>query len=456
MKRVIRVFAAVFALLPICVFADGSLIMPFLNDNKEPLDAFWASTQSEYTDAYAYIDGTADGGVLALCAYSAECKLTGVSFGEKTQNGGVARARLYTADSRGASSLRAFLWDGVSSMKPLTAAYEQKEAGSGGLVFNSGFEDGSYISSRSGNMVYINGADTSVAAPNHWYNDFITGSEFGLLALQYENGQGPAHSPEITQYADIITDPTRDAPQNKVLAFSVLGPRNGPVASAPYSPKERVQMNVYKNSAGLTEVYYKFKMYLNSGFDTLKQHNDTFSDTSKNEDLFHFLTLAEFWNQRNWASDGITPPYPFRLSLDIKKTEKTANAENLYFTLIAQTAPPIPPNKYYNTVWEVTNTETAVPIDEWVTCEIWYKQGEGENGRFYYAFTPEYGEKQVVFNVVNWMYSPDNPSPAGLREFNPLKLYVHRALIDSVSKKGTDTDSRTLKIYWDDIEFYTN
>jgi hypothetical protein len=459
MKRFLCAFAAVIVLTfsqagP--VFAADGVIMPFLNDKKEPLDAFWAAAESEYTDAYAYIGENGDGGVLVLCAYDAERRLINVSFGESGGNGSAAHARIYNGDGGSPAGLRAFLWDGVSSMKPLAATAETKAAVMGSLVFNSGFEAGSYVSSRSGNMVYISGADASVTAPNHWYNDFIAGSKFGLLAFQYENGQGPSHSPEATQYVDIADDPTQSESPNKALVFSVLGPRNGPADSAPYSAKERVQMNVYKNSAELSEVYYKFKMYLNGGFATLKKHNDTFSDTSKDEDLFHFLTVAEFWNQRNWASDGVTPPYPFRLSLDIKKTETAANSENLYFTLIAQTAPAIPPRKYFNMVWEVTNTEVPVPIGEWVDCEIWYKQGDGENGRFYYAITPENGEKQVVFNETNWTYNPGNPSPDGMREFNPLKLYVHRALIDSVSKKGTDADSRTLKIYWDDIEFYTN
>ena len=104
-------------------------------------------------------------------------------------------------------------------------------------------------------------------------------------------------------------------------------------------------------------------------------------------------------------------------------------------------------------IWSATNPDYPLPVGQWTECEIWYRQGDEYDGRFYFAITPDGGSKTVIFNVENYTYSPYMAEPQGLEFFNPFKLYVSRALAQHA---GMENGGSGLTIYWDDVEIWTD
>ncbi len=83
--------------------------------------------------------------------------------------------------------------------------------------------------------------------------------------------------------------------------------------------------------------------------------------------------------------------------------------------------------------------------------EIYYKEGDAQTGRVYLAITPDGKPRQVVFDVTGWTYCPTSPTPDGITDWNPLKLYTSKEVVRFV--KGQE---KTLQIYWDDFELWKN
>ena len=83
--------------------------------------------------------------------------------------------------------------------------------------------------------------------------------------------------------------------------------------------------------------------------------------------------------------------------------------------------------------------------------EYYYKEGDADNGRFYLAIQPDGEEKQVVFDVNRYTHNSEEPSPDGVSDFNPLKLYTSKNLIDYMND-----NEKTLQIYWDDFKLWKN
>ena len=48
-------------------------------------------------------------------------------------------------------------------------------------------------------------------------------------------------------------------------------------------------------------------------------------------------------------------------------------------------------------------------------------------------------------------HNSKDPGPDGVSDFNPLKLYTSKSLIDFMRKNG-----KTLQIYWDDFKLWKN
>jgi uncharacterized repeat protein (TIGR02543 family) len=284
------------------------------------------------------------------------------------------------------------------------------------LIFHSGFEPATAMVAQNSEIVTITGTDNSFTSLNNWAPN-LGYAKFGYFKIQYNPGVAG------DRYAAIVNDPTTGS-GNKVLKFY------GRSVQDDYD-RLRVQANIYENS-GLTEIYYKFRMYLHPDFNKLKTYGET----------FEWLTLAEFWNQTNW--EGL--PYPYRVSLNIGKTAG-GTVNNLYFTVYGQKASG---SSWWDIKeWSQTNVNYPVPIGQWLTCEIWYKQGNANTGRFYYSITPDGGQKQIIFDITDSTYHPDNPAPGGL-QFNPFKLYTSKQQANHVRDQGG-----ALQIYWDDIEFRT-
>jgi len=55
----------------------------------------------------------------------------------------------------------------------------------------------------------------------------------------------------------------------------------------------------------------------------------------------------------------------------------------------------------------------------------------------------------VIFDLHKITHNTTDPDPDGVSDFNPLKLYTSKGLIDYMNSKG-----KTLQIYWDDFKLW--
>ena len=289
----------------------------------------------------------------------------------------------------------------------------------GELVFQSGFENDTVISR--GSDADIVGADKKLPGNNDWVKDLDNHPNIGNFNLQYQGGDSSM------RHAKIIPEPGR--PGNHVLEFWLKEPNVD-------GSKGRIQANLYGNN-GLKEFYQSVRIFLHDDFNTVRTYPKT----------VHWLTLAEFWNNITWSQ---TVPYRFRITLGIGKP--VATESDLYFILDAEDCELFPDDRQkYSTVWAETNKDVKVPIGKWFTMEYYYKEGNHQNGRFYMAITPDNESKKVIFDVHKITHNTQDPNPDGVGDFNPLKLYTSKDLIEHMKGNG-----KILQVYWDDFKLWKN
>ena len=115
-----------------------------------------------------------------------------------------------------------------------------------------------------------------------------------------------------------------------------------------------------------------------------------------------------FWNGKNQKQDnkGSTNNYRFNLSTRADRKQKVHWAAKTQ-----QTQPNI------NTEWEAENNEIPVPIDEWFDIEVFWRQGDEENGRLWLAVNGE-----EVFDFQGRTEHADRPQD--LKFWSIFKLYT--------------------------------
>ena len=287
------------------------------------------------------------------------------------------------------------------------------------LIFQSGFENASVI--PRGSDADIVGTDSTMQEKNDWVRDLDNHPDIGNFNLQYQGGDS------TMRYARIIPEPGR--PENKVLHFWLNHPNVG-------GSKGRIQANLYGNK-GLREIYQSVRIYLHEHFNTVRSFPKP----------IHWLTLVEFWNNITWSQEI---PYRFRITLGIGK--QAAGTDDLVFILDAEDCELFADGKQkYSRIWAETNAEIIVPVGKWFTMEYYYKEGDRQNGRFFMAITPENEKRKVVFDVHNITHNTQDPNPDGVSDFNPIKLYTSKDLIQYMHNNG-----KTLQVYWDDFQLWKN
>lgn len=287
------------------------------------------------------------------------------------------------------------------------------------LIFQSGFEPESKIIPR-GSDADITGTDLSLVEKNDWVSDLDENPLVGNFNLQYQGGDS------TQRFAQFVPEPGN--PENHVLWFWLNEPNVG-------GSKGRIQANIYGGNTGLKEFYQSVKIFLPEDMNTVR----TFPEK------IHWLTIAEFWNNITWSQNV---PYGFRITLGLGKP--VAAESDLYFILDGQDCQLFEDgSQKYTTLWSEINQNVKVPIGQWFTLEYYYKEGDAANGRFYMAVQPEGGKKEVIFDVTEFTHNSHDPNPAGVTDFNPLKLYTSKKLIDYMASNG-----KTLQIYWDDFKLW--
>lgn len=288
----------------------------------------------------------------------------------------------------------------------------------GTLIFQSGFEPGSKVISKGSDSDII-GIDQSFKTSNDWVNDLDNHAEIGNFNLQYQGGDS------TMRFAKIIPEP--GDPSNHVLHFWLDQPNVG-------GSKGRIQANLYGNK-GMKEFFQSERVFLHDDFNTVRTFPDKIS----------WLTIAEFWNNVTWNQNV---PYGFRITLGIGKP--VASESDLYFILDGQDCELFADNSQkYTTLWKETNEKVKVPIRKWFTLEYYYKEGDANNGKFYMTIQPDGGKKEVIYDLTKITHNSKDPHPDGVTDFNPIKMYTSKKLIDYMGSQG-----KTLQIYWDDFKLW--
>lgn len=77
------------------------------------------------------------------------------------------------------------------------------------------------------------------------------------------------------------------------------------------------------------------------------------------------------------------------------------------------------------------------------------KEGNASTGRFYMTIQPDGGKKEVIYDLTKITHNSTDPNPDGVTDFNPIKLYTSKGLIDYMRGQG-----KSLQIYWDDFRLW--
>jgi hypothetical protein len=314
----------------------------------------------------------------------------------------------------------------MQSMLLSAVAQDMNQGTAGGeLIFQSGFEPDSRIITRGPGVVTLHsdadiiGVDHSLSTRNDWVRDLDQYPDIGNFMLQYQGGDASM------RFAMIIPEPGN--PGNHVLQFWLNEPNVG-------GRKGRIQANIY-GGKGMKEFYQSTRVFLHEDFNTVRTYPHE----------INWLTIAEYWNNITW--DPLVP-YGFRITLGIGKQVKGEG--DLYFMIDAQDCQLFDNGRQqYTTLWSETNEEIKVPIGEWFTLDYYYQEGNEEDGRYYLAITTEKGERAVVFDLHKITHNSHDPDPDGVSDFNPLKLYTSKGLIDYMHGQG-----KPLQIYWDDFKLW--
>ena len=289
----------------------------------------------------------------------------------------------------------------------------------GELIFQSGFENDSRVVVVRDDAD-ITGRDQSLPGKSDWVNDLDNNPEIGNFNLQYQGGDS------TMRFAKIIQEPGND--RNHVLQFWLHHP------NVDDASKGRIQANLYNNK-GFKEIYQSVRMFLHSDFQAVRNYPKE----------IHWLTIAEFWNNITWSQ---TVPNRFRITLGLGKPVTTES--DLYFIIDAQDCELFENgSQKYTTVWAGINQNIKVPIGKWFTMDYYYREGDQSHGRFYLSITPEGDSRKVIFDLTNITHNTKDPAPDGLSDFNPLKLYTSKELIEYMKSQG-----KTLQIYWDDFKLW--
>ncbi len=285
------------------------------------------------------------------------------------------------------------------------------------LLFKSGFEGTTSITRSSDQIDGIKGSDNESEGLDDWSNDLK--KAFGGFGFTYEGGD------TTMRYARIVKDP--ENPNNHVLKFWLAGP------NAYQGKKARVQASASRG-VGLKNIYQSVRFRLSNDFQAIKNWDQEVK----------WLTLFEFWN--NGAALGKDDP--FRISVDIVKPNASKGSP-LYLRTTAQKH--VREKRTFPTIWTETNENFEIPTDKWLTCEIFFQEGDNKTGRFYVSITSEERGKIVIADVQNFTHAPGAKNPDGLQEYNPFKLYTGKALIEYLSG-----NSKKLEVLWDDFELWTD
>ncbi|TCN59551.1 hypothetical protein D0809_06505 [Flavobacterium circumlabens] len=303
----------------------------------------------------------------------------------------------------------------------------------GTIVFKSGFQGNTIVGPYGTNAQRedIIGLESG----NDWTSTLQDGTPFNDFHINYESGNNNDRKASIVMAPNV--DPALNA---KVLQCEI---KNATTCYAPDQSypnglcKARIAGELIANPATKPKEYYqKIKVYFPQ-WETLEQ--------STAPELYRWFILFEYGNDNDLQNIN----QAFKASLRITKSIP-GNTGPLRFYIKGENC--INGGASWSKAWEELNTNFQVPTNTWMTLEIYIKEGNADNGKFYVAVTPTGGKTIVVFNKTGYTYNSSlSKTPDGIEEFNALKLYCSDDVVKAFTSQG-----RTLKVLFDDLEIWQN
>ncbi len=179
------------------------------------------------------------------------------------------------------------------------------------------------------------------------------------------------------------------------------------------------------NSTGFEILHYSFKFYLPNQFQTLiNNYPNHILDGGR-------LTIIQLWNKNgDNASKGL------RLNTAIKKDFED---DFFSFYIVAQDLPS------KDVEWKEDFLETPIPIGQWNTLDVYFKEGGFSEGYYRLKLNGE-----IVFSGFRQTKNDYDNNPDGLTELDPFELYTFTPqLVDPLFGLGYKTE-----IFWDDFTIY--
>jgi len=286
------------------------------------------------------------------------------------------------------------------------------------LLFQTGFKS-TVMTNGEYNNVEFSGTDPNYTEKSNW-GSFIEHSKIGFVEIGYEDGN------DSQRKASIVEDP--DSIGNDVLKFQIFEPH----IKEGSNYKGRVQLSVHDNQC-MKEIHQTVKFKLHPDLAYFEQRSDR----------LYWFTLFEFWNNGAWTKEKKT----FRVSVNLYKEEGVGSPVNFRVKSDTQKCGTC----QWKEVWGETASSFPVVYGEWMEIELYIKEGDDENGRFYMAVTPENGVKTVLFDIQNTTQHPKEKCADGFTHFEAMKIYTSEDDINYM-KDG----NKELSIFWDDWELYVN
>lgn len=286
------------------------------------------------------------------------------------------------------------------------------------LIFQTGFTQTTLTTGEYKNATFA-GFDTNFLSNNDW-ETFNEHPKIGFVEIGYEDGDNSQ------RLASIVDDP--DHSGNEVLKFQLMEASIKEGAKR----KGRVQLSIHDNQC-INELYQTIK---------LKLHPDLTHLKTKAGELSWF-TLFEFWNNGAWTGEK----NKFRVTVNLFKGEGAGNP--IYFRVKSDRK--TCKTCSWKEVWGENATHFPLVFGEWLEIEMYLKEGDENNGRFYMAVTPEGGSQVVLFDINHTTQHPKEKCPDGFTHFEAMKVYTSEENIDYMTSAGKE-----LSLYWDDWSFYVN
>lgn len=297
------------------------------------------------------------------------------------------------------------------------------------LIFKNGFEGATNINTR-GQFADILGYD-DLSTPSDWEKDLFKKTPyFGHGQIYYEQGD------DSQRKAEIVPDP--ENPSNKVLRFRIAE-KHIRLDNGDY--KARIQYELHNTflppaDGYIKEYYQKIRLYFSPDFKVLEDAGTEIG----------WIVMQEFWDDPQFIVPGYSHVNQMaRVHISVQRNQSKVG-ERLRFGIQCES-----PALTWPFAWTVDNTTFAIPLGKWMTEEIYLKEGDANNGRFYFAVTID-GVKTVICDKKGITTSKvSGYIPDGQTSWDPMKLYCAQGPINLFKEKNKFMD-----VYWDDLEIWLN